>query len=94
MKNTCLFVLQWSVKNSYEPLNKIKNLNSPSNAKFISFNVQNLLPSILSKEVLQLVSDTFTIFEFRGISKLSEIGIQKRKKTPQSAFELATFCSL
>lgn len=57
MKNNCKFVPKYTVKNSFEPINKIKYINTPTNAKFISFEVQNLFPSTPPKEDLLLVSN-------------------------------------
>ena len=49
------FTLYFSLKNSQVLINKINNINIPNNAKLISFEVQNLFPSIPYKDTIILV---------------------------------------
>lgn len=48
------------MQNSYELVDKIKSINRPTNSKFISFDVQNLFPSIPPYDVIELVEDLLT----------------------------------
>lgn len=50
------FSASFSIKNSYELVNKIKNINLPQNSKFISFDVTNLFPSIPIVDTIKLVN--------------------------------------
>lgn len=51
------FVAKYSIKNSFELVSKIKDVYLPNNAKFISFDVSNLFPSIPPKDTLLIVKD-------------------------------------
>lgn len=53
----CNFKPKFTIKNSYQLLDRIKDVDIPGNAKLISFDVQNLFPSIPPNEVLNLVED-------------------------------------
>ena len=56
----CNFKSKFSIKNSFELVENIKNINIPNNAKLISFDVQNLFPSIPPNETLILVEELLT----------------------------------
>lgn len=56
----CSFKPHFSIKNSTELINKIQDINLPSNSKFISFDVTNLFPSIPPTETITLVDNLLT----------------------------------
>lgn len=51
----CNFQPKYSIKNSHDLINKIKDSKLPNNSKLISFDVTNLFPSIPPLETLELV---------------------------------------
>lgn len=57
----CEFNLKYSIKNSYELVNNIQNINTSNIAKCISFYVVNLFPSIPSKNSLKLEEESLKL---------------------------------
>lgn len=55
IKTNTNFSARYSIKNSYDLVDKIKNVTLPSNAKFVSFDVSNLFPSIPVIDSVKLV---------------------------------------
>lgn len=49
------FSAKYAIKNSYDLVNKIKDITLPNNAKLVSFDVANLFPSIPLKDTVKLV---------------------------------------
>ena len=56
----CKFTPKFSIKNSQQLVNKIDKCIIPNNAKLVSFDVQNLFPSIPPSDVLILVENLLT----------------------------------
>jgi hypothetical protein len=57
IKENCKFTAKHSIKNSYDLINKIRHIKIPPNAKLISFDVQNLFPSVPPNDTIKLVQD-------------------------------------
>lgn len=57
IKNHCNFQPKYSIKNSSDLINKIQNITVPTNARLISFDVQNLFPSIPPNDTVNLVEN-------------------------------------
>lgn len=55
IRNHCNFTPKFSIKNSYELVDKIKNVTIPPNGKLVSFDVSNLFPSIPPLDTINLV---------------------------------------
>lgn len=56
----CKFTAKYSIKNSYELVQNIKDLNIPNNAILLSFDVKNLFPSIPPIEVIDIIDNKLT----------------------------------
>ena len=57
IKNHCNFQPNYSIKNSTELISKIKKVDLPTNARLVSFDIQNLFPSIPPKDTIVLVEN-------------------------------------
>lgn len=63
------FVSTYSIKNTYNLVENIKDICIPNNAKLISFDVQNLFPSIPPKDVIKLVQSLLDKNNINPITK-------------------------
>lgn len=80
------FVAKFQIKNSYDLINKIQNIQLPNKTKLISFDVTNLFPNIPPQDTITLVEQLLNANHINYIKK-QEILITLKTCLTQNYFE-------